>query len=93
MEKLTVKAKVKEFEINDPTQPFKGDRLGRKEYAEVLTSIVETFVGGAVVALNGAWGTGKTHYYLAFHMFEHNDTILEFDKAKINIYYIIISYC
>lgn len=62
MEKLTVKAKVKEFEINDPTQPFKGDRLGRKEYAEVLTSIVETFVGGAVVALNGAWGTGKTTF-------------------------------
>ncbi len=62
MEKLTVKAKVKEFEINDPTQPFKDDRLGRKEYAEVLTSIIETFVGGAVVALNGAWGTGKTTF-------------------------------
>ena len=62
MEKLTVKAKVKEFEIIDPTQPFKDDKLGRKEYAEVLTSIVETFVGGAVIALNGAWGTGKTTF-------------------------------
>jgi len=28
MEKLIVKAKVKEFEINDPTQPFKiGNKL------------------------------------------------------------------
>ena len=56
MEKLTVKAKVKEFEIKDPNQPFKDDRLGRKDYAEILTDIVETFVGGAVIALNGAWG-------------------------------------
>ena len=51
MEKLTVKAKVKEFEINDPTQPFKDDRLGRKDYAEILTGIVETFVGGAVIVV------------------------------------------
>ncbi len=62
MGKLTVKAKVKVFEIKDPTQPFKDDSLGRKEYAEVLTNIVETFVGGAVIALNGAWGTGKTTF-------------------------------
>ena len=62
MEKLIVKAKVKEFEIKDPNQPFKDDRLGRKDYAEILTDIVETFVGGAVIALNGAWGTGKTTF-------------------------------
>jgi len=62
MEKLIVKAKVKEFEIKDPNQPFKDDRLGRKDYAEILTGIVETFVGGAVIALNGAWGTGKTTF-------------------------------
>lgn len=62
MEKQTVKAKVKEFEINDPAQPFKDDKLERKEYAEILTGIVETFVDGAVIALNGAWGTGKTSF-------------------------------
>ena len=39
MEKQTVKAKVKDFEIIDPTQPFKDDRLDRKEYAEILTDI------------------------------------------------------
>ena len=62
MEKQFIKAKVKEFEIEDPKEPFKGDKLDRKEYAEVLSSIVETFVGGAVIALNGAWGTGKTTF-------------------------------
>ena len=46
MEKQTVKAKVKEFEINDPDQPFKDDKLGRKEYAEILTGIVETIIDG-----------------------------------------------
>ncbi len=57
-----VKAKVREFEITDPQQPFKDDKLGRKEYAEVLSSVVEAFVDGAVIALNGAWGTGKTTF-------------------------------
>lgn len=57
-----IKAKVREFEITDPQQPFKDDKLGRKEYAEVLTSVVEAFGDGAVIALNGAWGTGKTTF-------------------------------
>ena len=53
-------AKNKEFEIIDPRDPFKDDKLGRKQYAEVLTDVIEAYNGGAVVALNGAWGTGKT---------------------------------
>ena len=57
-----IKAKVREFEISDTTQPFKDDKLGRKEYAEVLTSVVDVFGDGAVIALNGAWGTGKTTF-------------------------------
>ena len=57
-----IKARNKEFEITIPEEPFKDDKLGRKEYAEVLTDVVESFVGGAVVALNGAWGTGKTTF-------------------------------
>lgn len=57
-----IKARNKEFEIADPDEPFKDDKLGRKEYAEVLTDVVGLFAGGAVVALNGAWGTGKTTF-------------------------------
>lgn len=62
MEKQFIKAKAKEFVIEDPAQPFKDDKLGRKDYAEILTGIVETFVSGAVIALNGSWGTGKTAF-------------------------------
>lgn len=62
MERQFIKAKAKEFVIEDPAQPFKDDKLGRKDYAEILTGIVETFVSGAVIALNGSWGTGKTSF-------------------------------
>lgn len=57
-----IKARNREFEINDPNDPFKDDKLGRKEYAEVLADVVEAYKGGAVIALNGAWGTGKTTF-------------------------------
>lgn len=55
-------AKNKEFEITDKENPFKDDKLGRQQYAEVLTDVVEAYKGGAVIALNGAWGTGKTTF-------------------------------
>lgn len=55
-------AKNKEFEITDPNDPFKDDKLGRKQYAEALTDVVDAYKGGAVIALNGAWGTGKTTF-------------------------------
>lgn len=55
-------AKNREFEISDPSNPFKDDKLDRKQYAEVLSDVVEAYKGGAVIALNGAWGTGKTTF-------------------------------
>ena len=57
-----INAKNKEFEITDKEDPFKDDKLGRKQYAEVLTDVVGAYNGGAVIALNGAWGTGKTTF-------------------------------
>lgn len=55
-------AKNKEFEITDKDDPFKDDKLGRQQYAVALTDVVEAYNGGAVIALNGAWGTGKTTF-------------------------------
>lgn len=57
-----IKARNKEFEITDPEEPFKDDKLGRKPYGVILTDIVGTLNDGAVIALNGAWGTGKTTF-------------------------------
>jgi len=57
----SVKAKVEELEV--PTDnPFANDKLERKKNAEVLTSAACAYQGGAVLALNGAWGTGKTTF-------------------------------
>ena len=58
---LCVKAKVRDIEIPEK-DPFANDKLDRKKYVEILTSAVNAYQDGAVMALNGAWGTGKTTF-------------------------------
>lgn len=57
----SVKAKVRDFVISKE-DPFANDKLDRKKNAEVLTSAAFAYQDGAVLALNGAWGTGKTTF-------------------------------
>ncbi len=40
--------------------PFKNDALGRAHYIGVLNDFVKVLPGPFTIALNGAWGTGKT---------------------------------
>lgn len=42
--------------------PFANCKLERKQYAKVLTSIVDTYADGFVLAINNKWGTGKTTF-------------------------------
>lgn len=42
--------------------PFKHDLLGRKGSAEVLTSLLGNMEGPCVLAVDAAWGTGKTTF-------------------------------
>ncbi|NPD48167.1 P-loop NTPase fold protein [Lentimicrobium sp. S6] len=42
--------------------PFENCKLEREPYADILTSIVESYKDGFVMALDGAWGTGKTTF-------------------------------
>jgi len=53
--------KHKDPEINTDN-PFANCKLGREKYAEILTSIVETYADGFVLALDGKWGTGKSTF-------------------------------
>ena len=46
----------------DKNNPFKEDLLKRKPYAEILTNVLSIYTHGAVIALNGKWGTGKTTF-------------------------------
>lgn len=42
--------------------PFANCKLDREKYAHVLTSIVNNYADGFVLAINNEWGTGKTTF-------------------------------
>lgn len=56
-----MKLKHNDPEINTDN-PFANCKLGREKYAGILTSIVETYSDGFVLALDGKWGTGKSTF-------------------------------
>lgn len=56
-----VKAKIRDFEVPE-NDPFANDQLDRKKYIHALTNAAFVYKDGAVIALNGAWGTGKTTF-------------------------------
>ncbi len=47
---------------SDGHDPFVNCKLDRKKYAEILTSIVENYKDGFVLAIDNKWGTGKTTF-------------------------------
>lgn len=56
--------KCKDIEIHiDPENPFAEDRLNRQPLASNLTDIANLYANtGAVIALDGEWGAGKTTF-------------------------------
>ncbi|GEM50629.1 hypothetical protein EB1_04190 [Empedobacter brevis NBRC 14943 = ATCC 43319] len=48
--------------IIDIDEPFKNCKLKREKYADVLTSLVENYKDGFVLAINNKWGAGKTTF-------------------------------
>ncbi|WP_228419041.1 KAP family P-loop NTPase fold protein [Chryseobacterium balustinum] len=57
----TMSLKHLELEINEEN-PFENCKLDRSKYAAVLTSIIENYSEGFVMAINNKWGTGKTTF-------------------------------
>lgn len=55
--------KAPQLEI-DPEDPFKHDRLGRKDYVENMASLVESSSESLVLAIDGPWGAGKTTFLM-----------------------------
>lgn len=54
---------IKSIEIiPEANDPFGKCKLNREPYADVLTSIVENYADGFVLALDNEWGTGKTTF-------------------------------
>lgn len=50
-----------EIEIEEK-KPFANCKLDREKYAKVLTSIIQLYPSGFVLALNNKWGAGKTTF-------------------------------
>lgn len=53
--------------------PFKNDLLDRRESVEVLTSIIGTIEGPCVLAVDAAWGAGKTTFLRMWSQYLRNN--------------------
>ena len=54
--------------------PFANCELGRKQYANVLTNVVNTYAEGFVLAINNEWGTGKTTFVKMWQQILNNES-------------------
>ena len=58
-----MRIRIQPSEIDVPKDdPFKNDLLSRKEPAEILTHLVGSLEGPCVLAVDAAWGAGKTTF-------------------------------
>lgn len=54
---------IKHKDINIPDKnPFENCKLEREQYADILTSIINCYSFGFVLAINNKWGTGKSTF-------------------------------
>ena len=58
---MGIRIQPQEIDIPD-NDPFANDLLDRKEKAEVLTSLVSNIDGPCTMAVDAAWGAGKTTF-------------------------------
>lgn len=74
--------RVQPREIDVPQDdPFQNDLLERKESAEVLTRLIDAFEGPCVLAVDAAWGYGKTTF---LNMWTQHLLKQEFPVVKFN---------
>ena len=74
--------RIQPREINVPkNDPFKNDLLSRQEPAEVLTHLVGALEGPCVLAVDAAWGAGKTTFLKIWsqHLRNNGFPVVEFN--------------
>ena len=74
--------RIQPLDIEIPeTDPFKNDLLGRKEPVEVLTHLIGSIEGPCVLAVDAAWGAGKTTFLKMWsqHLRKNNFPVVEFN--------------
>ena len=69
------------FEVPTSGDPFKNDRLDRKDQVEALTNFLHNLDGPCVLAVDAAWGSGKTAF---LNMLAQNLRNQDFRVAEFN---------
>ena len=76
---MTIRIQPREIEV-PKEDPFANDLLDRKESVEVLTHLVRSFEGPCVLALDAAWGNGKTTFLRIWTQYLRNH---DFPRCRI----------
>ena len=77
---MGIRIRPREIDITEE-EPFKNDLLDRKKSVEVLTHLVESIEGPCVLAVDAAWGTGKTTFLA---MWAHHLRKIKFPVVEFN---------
>ena len=77
---MGIRIQPQEIDIPD-NDPFANDLLDRKEKAEVLTSLVSNIEGPCTMAVDAAWGAGKTTFLKMWkrHLKNQGFPVVEFN--------------
>ncbi len=77
---MGIRIQPREIEV-PKDDPFKNDLLGRRRPAEILTHIVGSIDGPCVLAIDAAWGTGKTTFLKIWsqHLRNEGFPVVEFN--------------
>lgn len=77
---MGIRIQPQEIEVPED-DPFKNDLLGRKEPVEILTHLVGSIEGPCVLAVDAAWGTGKTTFLRIWAQYLKNQDfpVIEFN--------------
>ena len=69
------------FVVPKSGDPFENDKLGRKDQIKSLTQLIRNIEGPCVLAVDGAWGSGKTVFLKMWAQFLRNR---RFQIAELN---------
>ena len=77
---MGIRIQPQEIEVPED-DPFKNDLLDRKEPVEILTHLVGSIEGPCVLAVDAAWGTGKTTFLRIWAQYLRNQgfPVVEFN--------------
>lgn len=79
-QKMGIRVRPEEIEIPSD-DPFRNDLLNRKEPAQILTQLIDGIDGPCVLAVDAAWGAGKTTFLKmwAQHLRNERVPVVEFN--------------